>query len=706
MARLGYNRRRTFHAERFFAAVLASTVLGVAPARAQLRDTMSDTWEATDGLGRSLPSGPSVGSPNQRVVLIFYYFWHQRTAGGGPYDISKIIAGKTQPFSDAPFGPSPAFHHWGEPALGYYDINDEFVLRRHAQMLSDAGVDAIVLDVTNAATYDATWQKLCTVYADLRAQGNRTPQISFIANSSSDATVQHLYDVLYAKNACAGLIYQYQGKPLILAARGAALSAAAQAFFTFRQSWAWSDPNGWFGDGKDKWPWLDNYPQNFGWHDAAQVPEEMPVGVAQHPTSNYGRSHHAGKEPALDASYNTADTAQGLGFQEQWDHAIATKPSVVFVTQWNEWIAQRFVKCGTYSTAATEFLGKPLNCGDTHFIDDFNEEFSRDIEPMRGGHEDAYYYQLVSNVRRFKGARAVPNASPPKRIEPLGAAAFADVGPDYLDDVGDVTHRNALGYAGPEVYTNDTGRNDFEVLRVARDASSLYFYAKTQAPLSPSSNASWMTVWLDTDAGAKTGCGGFDYAVNRTRSGGTASVDRCMGSTWERVGDAAFVAAGSELVLAVPRTAVGLPASSGALSFRFKWTDNVPEPLQALDLIELGDSAPNGRFTYRYTAGVDVDLNQADAGNAGDAAATTADAASPSAPDATTGGGRPGTAQEAGDAESAGTVSRDAGGCSCRSSRNGSIGAWTFLGFAFACVRRAGLPRFAARRRARSAPRG
>jgi hypothetical protein len=637
-------------------------------AHAQLRDTLSDTWEATDGLGRTLPDNKTAGAPNQRQVLIFYYFWHQRTNYPAPYDISKIIAGKTQPFSDAPFGPSPAFHHWGEPALGYYDIDDEFVLRRHAQMLSDAGVDAIVLDVTNALTYDTTWQKLCSVYADMRAAGNRTPSISFIANSSSDQTVQHLYDTLYAKNQCAGLLYPYQGKPLIMAARGSGLSAAAQSFFTFRQSWAWSDANGWFGDGHDKWPWLDNFPQKWGWHDSAQAPEEMPVGVAQHPTSNYGRSYHAGKQPPLDTSYLAADTAKGLGFQEQWDRALEVKPSVVFVTQWNEWIAQRFVKCGTYTTGATQFLGKPLNCGDTHFIDDFNEEFSRDVEPMRGGHEDAYYYQLVSNVRRFKGARAVAEASAPKHISPLSAAAFADMGPEYLDDIGDVTHRAALGFAGPQMYTNDTGRNDFESIRVARDADSLYFFAKTHAPISPSTDPRWMTLWMDTGGGANAGCAGFDYAVNRSRTGAVASVEHCKSGSWERAGDAAFTVSGSDLVLAVPRDAVQLAASRGALSFGFKWTDNVPEPLQPLDLMQLGDSAPNGRFTYRYSASVDIDPNQPIAGGAapGDASAGAPNEAGPPSSESD---GSSASAGMGGGADSGATSpspAADGGGCACR----------------------------------------
>jgi hypothetical protein len=322
-------------------------------------------------------------------------------------------------------------------------------------------------------------------------------------------------------------------------------------------------------------------------------------------------------------------------------------------------------------------LGKPLNCGDTHFIDDFNQEFSRDVEPMRGGHEDAYYYQLVANVRRFKGARAVAAASPAKHLASLSGAAFSDVGPDYFDDIGDVTHRSALGYAGPQKYENNTGRNDLELARVARDADALYFYVKAHAALSPSTDERWLTLWLDTDGDATTGCAGFDYAVNRTRTATTASVEHCKGAdfTWEHVGDAQLVVASNELVVQVPRAALQLPVSDGALSFRFKWTDNVPEPLEALDLLQLGDSAPNGRFTYRYSASVDIDPNQppGEVGGAG--------GKSSSAGAASVGGGGTGQSGGAGSASMAGpggmggtgamspdpnSVGADGAGCACR----------------------------------------
>ncbi|HVJ20787.1 MAG TPA: hypothetical protein VM686_35500 [Polyangiaceae bacterium] len=654
-----------------------------------LRDTAADSWEATDGLGRSLPTDEEVGPPQPRQVLMFYYIWHQRSGSDGPYDLTKITAGKQQPFSDADFGPSPLFHHWGEPALGYYDINDEFVLRRHAQMLHDAGVDAVILDVTNAATYDATWKTLCSVYADLRANGNPTPAIAFLANSSSDATVQHLYDELYAKQECQGLWFTVQGKPLMMAARGGGLSAAAQDFFTFRQSWAWTDPNGWFADGQDKWPWLDNHPQKWGWHSSADEPEEMPVGVAQHPTGNYGRSYHAGQQPALDANYVTADTAAGLGFQEQWDRVHEVKPPVVLVTQWNEWIAQRFVKCGQYDTGATHFMGRELACGDSHFIDDFNQEFSRDIEPMRGGHEDAYYYQLVANVRRYKGARPGAEASPAGSFGALTASAFDDVTPDYLDDLGDVTHRNMLGYGGPEPYVNSSGRNDFDLVRVGRDDTTLYFYARTSSPLTPSSDERWMVLWLDSDGDSSTGFMGFDHVVNRTRQGSSASVEAHVGPdfTWQAAGDAELVATGSELVLAVPRAAVALPATAGALSFRFKWTDNVPEPLTALELIEQGDSAPNGRFTYRYQTSSDVPP-----GGTGGSSGGSAGGESGGMSGGSSVGGSPGSSGaglRAGGTgypvtASSGAAPRSSG-CSCRSA-NGGAGGLAYAGLLLALV--------------------
>ena len=56
-------------------------------------DTFSDTWAATDALGRRVPTYEDVGPPRaDRVVGIFYFLWHGAHVHGGPYDVTKILA--------------------------------------------------------------------------------------------------------------------------------------------------------------------------------------------------------------------------------------------------------------------------------------------------------------------------------------------------------------------------------------------------------------------------------------------------------------------------------------------------------------------------------------------------------------------------------------------------------------------------------------
>ena len=95
---------------------------------------------------------------------MFYFLWMGAHVNGGPYDITKILAEDPTAASnpDSPlWGPLHAFHHWGESLFGYYQSDDPYVLRRHAQMLSDAGVDVVIFDVTNQSTYDKEWGRSC-----------------------------------------------------------------------------------------------------------------------------------------------------------------------------------------------------------------------------------------------------------------------------------------------------------------------------------------------------------------------------------------------------------------------------------------------------------------------------------------------------------------------------------------------------------------
>lgn len=579
--------------------LLMGTVLaGGAAQKPVFRDTQSDTWVATDGLGRTLPGGGQCVQPRTgRTVGIFYFQWQaQRHEGdGNVYDISKIIAANPQ---NPMYGPLHAFHWWSEPHLGYYRIDDPFVIRKHAQMLVDAGVDVIILDATNAITYPESYMALCKVYTEMRAAGQRTPQLAFITWSYPGKTVQNLYGELYAKNLYPELWFRWKGKPLLLT-KPEELTPELRDFFTVRMSWAWTDPKGWFGDGKDKWPWLDHTPQRPGWHDVAEKPEQISVAVAEHPTGNIGRSFHDRKEPGE----AERKSFEGLYFKEQWDRALAVDPEFVFITGWNEWIAQRFV---SGQGGGPNFQGRRLNEGETFFVDQYNLEFSRDIEPMKGGYGDAYYYQMVANIRRFKGVRLVPKASAAKTIRITdGFGQWSDVKPEYLDDLGDITHRDYPGWGKAETYTNQTGRNDFDLMKVARDKDNLYFYARTAAPITePTTQGNWMTLLLKIEARRNPKWEGYNYAVRWREWQGKAQAVLCrnVGNRWEwaPVAPIELRRDGNELQLAIPRTLLDMNATAVVL-LDFKWVDNVPDSGDILDFIDQGDVAPNGRFNYRYS---------------------------------------------------------------------------------------------------------
>jgi len=559
----------------------------------ELRDTKSDTWVATDALGRALPLFEECGKPRpEKYVGIFYFLWLGQH-GRNLYDNTKIL--KADP-DNPQYGPVGAFHWWSEPHLGYYLSDDEFVIRKHAQMLTDAGVDVFFFDVTNGFTYDENYLTLCRVFEDIRKTGRTTPQIAFLANSSSAEVVQRLYDRFYSKELYPELWFRWKGKPLILTPPDG-LSAQLKEFFAMRHSWAWSNPNGWFGDGRDKWPWLDHHPQQPGWHESPDKPEAMPVCAAQHPTSNIGRSFHNGKQPPPDG----IASEKGLCFSEQWQRALDVDPEFVFITGWNEWVAQRFVKQA--NQPPDQFIGHKLKVGETFFVDQYNQEYSRDIEPMRCGHGDSYYYQLVANIRRFKGVRQRPKASAPKTIRINGDfSQWQDAGPEFLDDIGDTTHRNHPGWDSAGTYTNTTGRNDFDTMKVARDENNLYFYVRTKERITPPEGSNWMLLLLNTDMNARNGWEGYDFIVNRTIPGkSTSLLERSMGGwSWEPVTEVKFAIVGNEMHLAIPRSALGLEPEKGSLQFDFKWADNVPDSGNILDFIDKGDVAPNGRFSYRY----------------------------------------------------------------------------------------------------------
>ncbi len=176
------------------------------------------------------------------------------------------------------------------------------------------------------------------------------------------------------------------------------------------------------------------------------------------------------------------------------------------------------------------------------------------------------------------------------------------VRPVYRDAVGDTANRDWDGAVPHTHYTDRSARNDIAAAHVARDSSTLYFHVRTAAPLSPPTGRNWMWLLVDADANAATGWHGYDFLINRSRAGNHCTVERNVGGVWQwqPVARAALRWAGSDLVIAVPRRALGLAPAHSPLRFDFKWADNLPDAPDILDFYSKGDVAPDARFNYCF----------------------------------------------------------------------------------------------------------
>ncbi len=322
---------------------------------AQEPTSISDAWIAVDAIGRSLPEYQQVGaSQKDKYVGIFYWTWYgSGHANPGYANIEQIVSQHPDAINDYnhPIWKTVAglaAHHWSEPLFGYYRTTDPWVLRKHAEMLADAGVDVVFFDCTNGTfTWKESYDVLGEVWMKARQDGVRTPQIAFLCpfgpSENSRIIVKNLYEDIYQLGRFRSLWFEWEGKPLILAYPDN-IPDPMRSFFTFRPG----QPGYRCGPGrKDHWSWLEVYPQH-GYVEYQPGQYEMvSVGVAQNATDAlvpaamnstdqvYGRSYtHA---HGFDRSPRAVQL--GLNFQEQWERAFELDPKLVFVTGWNEWVA-------------------------------------------------------------------------------------------------------------------------------------------------------------------------------------------------------------------------------------------------------------------------------------------------------------------------------------------------------------------------------
>ena len=576
------------------------------------------------------------GNRENRYVGMFYFLWlgQHPSITTGIYDITKIFAADSgAPYKNlfnlqgTPISPYGQFHFWGEPLYGYYNSLDEYVMRKHIELLTAAGVDFLVFDVTNASSYDNVWLKLFSVLDSYRQQGWNVPKVAFYTNSYSEATMKHLYDVLYSKGLYQELWFRPDGiRPLIIGKFDAnpptGMEQTIRSFFYFRRS-QWPDERALAPASPDTavfhpdgFPWIDwQKPQRLYGGDV------MSVSPAQHPMIPFSDSYLTGSKNwgrgftissrLNDSVASTGDTFYrfvpgandpakvqiGANFDQEWKVAINTDPQMVFVTGWNQWIA---IKQAIEQGTSRERIA---------FVDVYSEEYSNDIEPMRNGYDDAFYMQLISNIRKYKGITGDVPPSVGRTIDiHADSSQWNDVSSVYCSIGSQNYGRNSIGAAlhGPS-YTLPASRNNLQEIRVTHDSSNVYFYIKAESNITPhdSGQTNWVNIFVGTNEVAKQGWEGYDYVVNKVpETDGTTSIDK-LDSTGngETVGKAEYVINGASLQLQVPRASLGLPSGNSGFQCYFKVADGVQNEYDIMDYYVTGKSLPPGRLSHSYVAG-------------------------------------------------------------------------------------------------------
>ena len=603
---------------------------------------LPDTWVFTDGLGRVSLTNADVGAPRDgKTLAMFFWNWHA-TFGKirTPFNVQKYIDEQTAagiPLEDYLYDydhegwlakDHSVQYFWDEPIYGYYRSDDEWVIRKQAELLTAAGVDVIFTDNSNATlTWGDSYPLIYKTWLKAMQDGVDTPKISnlmpFAAGNDTRVQLLEMYTNVYHDGNYRPLWFYWEGKPMIMAHGMASLKDEAidnqiKEFFTFRGPVpGYFTKSGNFGE----WGWLSTYQQARYFASKEdrgnKVVEQITVGVAQN--ANYinmelaamsghnimGRSYTKNYRDRYDKEGDEA-SKWGYNFAEQWEYALEQDPKVVFVTGWNEWCASRYASWPDGGNSVVE----------NAFPDQFNNEFSRDLEPSRGDLADHYYYQLVNFVRRYKGANPIPTPSKSATIDlSAGYDQWQTVEPYYAAYIGNTGDRDALGYGGIE-YKEYSGRNDIIGAQIARDGEHIWFLVECAENITPYTDALWMNLYIDCDQ-SNAGWNTFDFVVNKTAPTETTAVLEKFtdGYTSEKVADVEYKVDGRYMTVKIPKSALGI--SGEEYTVNFAWTDNVHDVADTgtgegdatvystfsgdiLDFYTSGDVAPGGRFKFSY----------------------------------------------------------------------------------------------------------
>lgn len=560
---------------------------------------------ATDALGRTVSSADSYKSG--RYVGLFYFIWFNSSQTKAP-NVTELLRTNPDelwdPYDDTGIAPPGGMFYFNRPLYGYYSSSDRWVIRKHIELFTMAGIDFLALDLSNDVIYETQLIMLLSVLEEYRQAGWDVPEILCYTNLNSGHTVQMLFNLIYKEGKYKELwFYGPYDKPLMIAHENEITSDEIKDFFYFRPA-QW--PGYEYPFYENGWPFCDlNRPQRI--HQNL-----IGVSVAQHTSYifSYGLKVDP-LSPARDINHGRGYTSvtkkngdvnavlSGANIQEQWDYAISQDPEIIFVTGWNEWATNK---------RRPTFEGQTV----AWFVDSFNTEFSRDIEMtaspsyvideetgeyIEEGYGDNYYLMLCDNIRRYKGIRS-------------DAAEYQK---NITIDITAGGEQWAEAYAFENMSTDNIPRRDpdyriaapvnfIRELKIASDKENIYFLVRTENTVVLGEDPSLLNLLVGVEGSNDPDFEGYQYIINRYPNGtGLTSIESSKGGyDFTRAGEVRYSVNGNLLQVSVPKDLLHIPADN-SFTVNVKCTDSLKNPKDIMNYYVYGEVLPLGRFNCIYS---------------------------------------------------------------------------------------------------------
>ena len=570
-----------------------------------------------DSLGRVINT--AAAKDESKSVGIFYTAGMGFSKVDGIYDISKLLEEYGEHlvfYEDSELSPAEAEHWWGEPLYGYYKCADSYIMKKHVELFTAAGIDYIVLDVTNGWTYPVATTYMIEYIVELREQGWDTPQIVYYMHSLNNKTVREVYNDMYSNPEFEEAWYKKDGKPVIIAYTDTEKDKAEAAtrgvtdfsssdydplsqeildyFYFVEPRWPNDTMASLIGtpiydpDKKTGYAWIE-WTQPLPVRDTS-LGSYMNVSVASHPAIPFSFSITHGAQnwsraydPVLGMDSKNG-VMEGTYFQACWDQVIENQPDTIMLVTWNGW----------------NVLKLPYQGGEYMYVDTVTLEYSLSIEMARGAYEDNYYMQSAENIRNYKFTGEA-SAREPQTIDINGSYAQWYITEGVYRQIGqDAYRRMSSSVDGSITYRTTLPENNIQEIRVAHDDNNIYFMLRTEDDISAreEGNLSWMNLFIGAGEPALEGWEGYEYVLNRSGSDTATDIVRLNADfTGEVVGQAEMKIDGNRMFISVPRNLIGMENET---QFYFKAADSVAVPDDIMEYYVSGSVMPMGRLSYEY----------------------------------------------------------------------------------------------------------